>query len=96
MLELIFNCQLCAEVSIGDVKKLLLKISQISQENICVGVSFKKVAGPKKRLQQRCFPVKFREIFKNTYFEEHLRKTASIYINVNVKLQSQPRPQSNF
>ena len=30
----------------------------------------------KKRLQHRCFPVKFEE-FKNTYFKEHLRTTAS-------------------
>ena len=41
-----------------------------------------EIAGPqagnfiKKRLQQRCFPVKF-EIFKNTYFEEHMRTAAS-------------------
>ena len=27
----------------------------------------------KKRLQHRCFPVKICEIFKNTYFEEHLK-----------------------
>ena len=33
----------------------------------------------KKRLQHSCFPVKFSEIFKNTYFEEHLRTTASQY-----------------
>ena len=45
-------------------KYVLLKISYISQENTCVGVSFKKVAGLqtcnfiKKRLKRRCFPVK--------------------------------------
>ena len=26
-----------------------------------------------KKLQHRCFPVKFEQIFKNTYFTEHLR-----------------------
>ena len=31
----------------------------------------------KKRLQNRCFPMKFQKIFKNTYFEEHLRAAAS-------------------
>ena len=33
----------------------------------------------KKRLQHKCFPAKFTiyEIFKNAYFEEHLRTTAS-------------------
>ena len=35
------------------LKNLLLKISQNSQENNCVGVSF---AGLKKRIQHRCFP----------------------------------------
>ena len=34
----------------------------------------------KKRLQHRCFPVKFCEVFKNTYFEEHLQTTASEFI----------------
>ena len=34
-----------------------------------------KVAG--LRLQHRYFPVKFAEVSKNTYFEEHLRTTAS-------------------
>ena len=41
----------------GVVKKLFLKISQISKENTCW-------------LQHRCFLVKFVKIFKNTYFEE--------------------------
>ena len=31
----------------------------------------------KKRLPHRCFPGKICEIFKNTYFEEHLRPTPS-------------------
>ena len=31
----------------------------------------------KKRLQHICFPVKFAKFFKNTYFEEYLRPTAS-------------------
>ena len=34
----------------------------------------------KERLQLRCFPVKFGKFFKNTYFEEHLRTTASEFI----------------
>ena len=44
------------------VKKLFLKISQCSQENTFVGVSV--------------FSCESCEIFKNTYFEEHLRTTA--------------------
>ena len=34
----------------------------------------------KMRLEKGCFPVKFREVFKNTYFEEHLRMSASEFI----------------
>ena len=34
----------------------------------------------KKRLQFRCFPVKFFEAFKNTYFEQYLRPTAPEFI----------------
>ena len=34
----------------------------------------------KMRLKKGCFPVKFCEVFKNTYFEEHLRMTASEFI----------------
>ena len=62
------------------VKKLFLKTSEISQENNCVGVSFNNVAGLnannfiKKKLQ--LFFCEIYEIFKNTYFEEHLRTTA--------------------
>ena len=34
----------------------------------------------KKRLQHRCFPVNIAiQIFKNTYFEEHMRTVASDY-----------------
>ena len=46
-------------------KQVFFRISQISQENTCVGVFFSNVAGlkactfVKKRLQHRCFPVKF-------------------------------------
>ena len=48
------------------VKKLFLKISQISQENTCVrnaaGLQFCNFV--KKRLQQWCFPVKFAELLR--------------------------------
>ena len=52
------------------MKKLSLKISQYSQENTCVGVSFNKLAGPqadnfiKKRLQYRCFPLNITKFFR--------------------------------
>ena len=56
------------------LKKVFLKISQILQENTCVEVKFLINFITKKRLQHSCFPVK---VFKNTYFEEHPRTTAS-------------------
>ena len=66
------------------IKNLLLKISQYLQENTCVGVSFfKKVTGLrpcnfiKKETPTRVFSCKICEIFKNTYFEEHLRTAPS-------------------
>ena len=33
----------------------------------------------KKRLQYRCFPVKFAKFLRTPTFEEHLPKTASMY-----------------
>ena len=54
-----------------------MKISQISQENIYVGVFFNKVAGLLqlyyKRLQHRCFPVKFVKFLRTPFFAEHRR-----------------------
>ena len=44
--------------------EVFLKISQISQENLVLESLFNKIAGLKA-------------FFKNTYFEEHLRMTAS-------------------
>ena len=58
-------------------KKLFLKISQNSEENICAGV-FSKVAGL-KRLLHRCFPVNFMKVLR-IYFLEHLPTAASVFI----------------
>ena len=52
------------------VVQMFFRISQISQENTCVGVLFGNVAGlkacnfVKKRLQHRSFPVKFAEFLR--------------------------------
>ena len=43
-------------------KSVLLKISQISQENTCVGVSFKKYP-----------PVNYAKFLRTTFFIEHLQ-----------------------
>ena len=63
-------------------RKLFLKISQYSQENTCVGTFFLikmqgfRTSNFKKKLEHRCFREHW-EIFKNIYFEEHLRTAAS-------------------
>ena len=60
-------------------KKLFLNILQYSQENICVGVSLQASSSKilLKRNSTTVFSCEYCEIFKNTYFEEHLRTTAS-------------------
>ena len=45
------------------VKKIFIKIYKISWENTCVGVVFFKNF-IKKRLQHRCFPMKFAKFFR--------------------------------
>ena len=54
-------------------KKVLLKVSQNSRENICVGFSFfNKTAGlrpatlHKKRLRHWCFPVNFAKFYRTS------------------------------
>ena len=63
---------------------MFLEISQNSQENICVRVSFlrKLQAHPcnfvKKETLAQAFSFEFCEISKNTFFKENLRTTASV------------------
>ena len=57
-------------------KQVFLKVLQTSQENICFGVSFLKICKRKncnfiKRLQHRCFPVKFLK-FLGTFFLQNV------------------------
>ena len=61
------------------VKKVLLEMSQNSQENACVRVSFfNKVADVKcatllkKRLWDRCFPVNFAKFLRTPFLIEQL------------------------
>ena len=61
-------------------------MSQNSQENTCVTVFFNTVAGGacnfiKKETLAQVFLCEFCEIFKNTFFTEHLMETASLIIN---------------
>ena len=73
------------EAAIGSVqsKKGLLKISQSSQENTCVRVSFliklqvEACNFIKKQTLAPVFSCEFYQIFKNNFFTEHLSTTAS-------------------
>ena len=53
------------------VKKVFLKTLQISQESTFIGISFNKVQGQQlyKRLQHRCFPVKFASFSRTRLFK---------------------------
>ena len=70
------------------VKKMFLEISQNSQENTCTRVWWFQGNGDlqlKKRLWDRCFPVKLVK-FLGTFFSEHIRTTASVYRKLNLLL----------
>ena len=56
-------------------KKVVLKISQNSQENTCARVSFLI----KTKTLAQVFPCEFCEILKNAFCTEHLLETASQY-----------------
>ena len=61
-------------------KKVFLKISQNSQENTCVGISFliKACNFIKKEAPTLAFSSEFCEIFENTFSTEYIRVTNSI------------------
>ena len=75
-------------------KKLLLKISQSSQENTCVGVSFSwscTPEGPQIFLIEtltQVFSCEYREIFKSSYFEIYLWMTVSDTLNFSSSYQT--------
>ena len=50
---------------------MFLKISQILQENICVGV-LQVCNFIKKRLRYRCFPVKIGKFLRTTFFTKDI------------------------
>ena len=68
-----YNRSSCPEFLIKKVKNFATLIGK----HLCQNLFFNKAAGQpatllKTRLWQRCFPVNFCEIFKNTFFIEHL------------------------
>ena len=67
-----------AKQSFADIsKQSFLNVSQISRENTYVRVSFNKVAGQKtwyfikRRLQHRCFPVKFLKVLRTPFLQNN-------------------------
>ena len=59
-------------------RKVVLKISQNSLENTRVGVSFSiKLQASGQETPIQVFSFEFCKLFKNTFFKEHLRVTAS-------------------
>ena len=67
------------EAATGGVlqKKVFTKISQISQETPVLGLGLQLYY---KETPTQVFSCEICEIFKNTYFEEYLRTTASEFI----------------
>ena len=65
------------EIATGGIllKKVFLKVSQYSQINTCAGVSFSQLYS--KETPAQVLSCEYCDIFRNNYFEEHLRITAS-------------------
>ena len=67
-------------------KAALKKLTNFTEKHPCWSLFLIKLLANfiKKRLQDRCFPLKLREIFKNIYFEEHLRIAAASLSTTNL------------
>ena len=68
------------------IKDVLRNFATFTGKHLCQSLFFNKVAGLtpatllKERLWHRCHPVNVGEISKNNFFTEHLRTTASMYV----------------
>ena len=60
-------------------KSILKNFTKFAGRHLCQSLFFNKVAGQETLAQ--VFPHEFCEIFKNTFFTEHLRATASKFYN---------------
>ena len=77
------NTDLEAVICRCSSKCVFLKISQASQENTSLGVSFSRPSGLQpyqKETPTQVFSYEICENFKKIYFEEHLQTTASKFI----------------
>ena len=62
----------------------LKNYAKFTRKHLCWSLVFRKVAGlrlAKKETPTQVFSCEFCEIFKNTFFTEHLWTTASVWIN---------------
>ena len=67
-------------------KKVFLNVTKFTGKHMCHSLFFNTVAGGacnfiKKETLAQVFLCEFCEIFKNTFFTEHLMETASLIIN---------------
>ena len=69
---------------------ILKKIVIFKGKHLCRGLSFIKVAGLQasnyinKGASTQIFSCEYREIYKNTYFEEHMRTAASAFLETTL------------
>ena len=70
-------------ISLFNKRDVLKHFAKFRGKHLCQNLFFNKVANlriatlVKKRLWHRCFSKKICEMFKNVFFTEHLRMTAS-------------------
>ena len=88
--DLRFAYSLVPEAAVGrcSSKKVFLKISQYSQKNTCVGVSFYC-----KETPAQVFSCEYCKIFKNSFFYRTPPVAASVVCISNVKM-IEPRGES--
>ena len=76
LLSILHSAPLGVDAQRCSVKKLLLKISQNSQENtfttVCFLIKCRHMRPNKKRLWSRCFPVSFVKFLRTPFLIEHL------------------------
>ena len=85
------NASGCGTVCKKDVLRIFAKFTG---KTLCQSLFFNKVAGCNKETLAQVFYCKFCEILKNTFFTEHLWKTATFDFNLKAVLHS--RKANNF
>ena len=71
-------------------KDVLKNFPKFTEKHLCQSLFFNDVV--KKKLWHRCFLVTFAKSFKNSFFKEHLRTTASGNVHRQCKSLSNQNP----